>query len=132
LDGKGWNQLGLPYRNNPVPLHPVLLDHLMCEGREERRPAVERQTVESSLIRSVGYDLFTSILEVELGDERRLYQYFDVPYSIYCELMEADSKGAYFNESIKDSYAYQEVKRAPASTNPPAAADNPSGPDPLE
>jgi hypothetical protein len=74
---------------------------------------VERQPVESSLIRSVGYDLFSSILEIELGEDGRIYQYFDVPYSIYCELMEAESKGSYFNQSIKDDFAYQEIKRWP-------------------
>ena len=71
---------------------------------------MERQPVNSSLIRSVGYDLPNSILEIELVESKRAYEYFDVPLSVYTELMEAESKGSYFNEFIKDLYAYQEVE----------------------
>jgi hypothetical protein len=70
---------------------------------------MERQPIESSLIRSVGYDVASSILEVELAEEGRVYEYFDVPFSAYQELMEAESKGSYFNEFIKDLYAYREA-----------------------
>src|SRR5689334_4233500 len=76
---------------------------------------MERQPIESSLIRSVGYDLDNSVLEVEIigtvGDSR-VYEYFDVPLSIYNELMEAASKGAYFNEMIRDMYPYREIESA--------------------
>jgi KTSC domain/Thioredoxin len=77
---------------------------------------VERTPVESRLIRSVGYDLPSSILEIELVAPNRIYEYFDVPFSVYTELMEAESKGSYFNEYIKDMYAYQEVEYAPSET----------------
>jgi hypothetical protein len=70
---------------------------------------MDRQPVESSLIRSVGYDLDNSILEVEFVESGRVYEYFDIPLSVYTELMEAESKGTYFNESIRDLYSYQEV-----------------------
>ncbi|WP_435011520.1 KTSC domain-containing protein [Tundrisphaera lichenicola] len=70
---------------------------------------MDRQPVESRLIRSVGYEPADSILEVELLPEpARIYRYFDVPYSIFEELMSSDSKGAYFNEQIRDMYAYEE------------------------
>src|SRR5262249_41091360 len=72
-----------------------------------RSPGVERQPVDSSLIRSVGYDLPSSILEIELVEPNRVYEFFDVPFSVYTELMEAESKGSYFNEFIRDLYAYQ-------------------------
>jgi hypothetical protein len=71
---------------------------------------VFRRPVESSLIRSVGYDLASSILEVEFAGENRVYQYFDVPLSIYSELMAAESKGNYFNDHVKDMYPYEEVE----------------------
>jgi hypothetical protein len=69
---------------------------------------MERREVESRLIRSVGYDLASSILEVELVGGA-LYEYFDVPYSAFEELMEAESMGAYYNDLIKDLYAYRRV-----------------------
>jgi hypothetical protein len=69
-------------------------------------PNVNRQPVESSLIRSVGYDLEGSVLEVEFVEGDRVYQYYDVPLSVYSELMDAESKGIYFNEYIRDMYSY--------------------------
>jgi hypothetical protein len=73
---------------------------------------MDRQPVDSRLIRSVGYDLTSSILEVELLESSRIYRYFDVPYSIAEELMTAESKGAYFNEQLRDMYAFEEVEPA--------------------
>ncbi|HWE40766.1 MAG TPA: KTSC domain-containing protein [Isosphaeraceae bacterium] len=69
---------------------------------------MDRSAVESRLIRSVGYDLAASILEVELVGGA-LYEYFDVPYSAFEELLEAESKGAYYNDLIKDFYAYRRL-----------------------
>ncbi len=71
---------------------------------------MDRLPVDSSLIRSVGYDFPNSILEVELLPSRRVYRYFDVPLSIYSELLAADSKGSFFNESIRDLYPYEELE----------------------
>jgi KTSC domain len=70
---------------------------------------VYRRPVESSLIRSIGYDLPSSVLEVEFAEGGRLYEYYDVPLSVYSRLMAAESIGAYFNEHIRDMYAYQEI-----------------------
>ncbi len=69
---------------------------------------MDRLPVDSSLFRSIGYDFPNSILEVELLPGGRVYRYFDVPLSIYNELMAADSKGSFFNESIRDLYPYEE------------------------
>jgi hypothetical protein len=74
---------------------------------------MERQPVASSLIRSVGYDLLGSVLEIEMIEPNRLYTYYDVPFSVYEGLIEAPSKGHYFNEFIRDDFAYE------ASDGPP-------------
>jgi hypothetical protein len=71
-----------------------------------------RRPVDSSLLRSVGYDLASSVLELEFVERHRLYHYFDVPLSVYSELMAAESKGTYFNEYIRDMYTYQEADEA--------------------
>jgi KTSC domain len=90
---------------------------------------VERQPVDSSLIRSVGYDSFNSILEIEFVQPNRIYAFFDVPYSVYSELMEAESKGSYFNEDIKDLYAYRALNadgtRSSAISEKGAGRDQP-------
>jgi len=70
-----------------------------------------REPVESSLIRAVAYDVPSSILEVELAEDGVVYEYFDVPFSAYTELMDAESKGSYYNDFIKDLYAFR--KREP-------------------
>ncbi len=69
---------------------------------------MDREPVNSRLIRSVGYDPTASVLEVELAEAGRVYRYFDVPYSVFEELMTAESKGAYFNEHVRDMYAFEE------------------------
>ncbi len=35
------------------------------------------------------------------------YVYFNVPESVYCDLLNAPSKGKYFNKNIKPFYRYQ-------------------------
>jgi hypothetical protein len=62
------------------------------------------QRVESSLVNAVRYDAASSILDVELLPELRRYRFFDVPYSAYAELLEAASKGTYFNNFIREQY----------------------------
>ncbi len=86
---------------------------------------MERQPVESSLIRSVGYDLAGSILEIELIEPNHLYTFYDVPFSVYDELMDAPSKGKYFNEFIRDLYAYEATDGPP----PPPETRGPNAPD---
>jgi hypothetical protein len=70
---------------------------------------VYRRPVESNLIRSVGYDLPSSILEIEFVDGKGLYEYYDVPLSVYSRLMAAESLGAYFNEHIRELYVYDKI-----------------------
>jgi hypothetical protein len=71
---------------------------------------VRRRRVQSSVIRSVGYDAAASVLEIEFVDSRSVYAYYDVPLSVYEELVTADSMGVYFNDFVKDLYACQQVK----------------------
>ncbi len=67
---------------------------------------MERQEVESSVIESAGYSM---VLEIEF-ESGRVYQYYDVPVSVYMELMSAESKGKYFNAHIRNEYVYREIE----------------------
>lgn len=69
---------------------------------------MQRISVTSSNIRSIGYDAQRAVLEVEFtsGD---VYQYFDIPQHLYHEFMNASSKGQFLNDYIKYSYRYQKV-----------------------
>lgn len=64
-----------------------------------------RQSVSSSAIRSVGYDASKRILEIQFTSFTT-YRYRNVPESIYYGLMNASSKGTYFNRYIKDRFSY--------------------------
>jgi hypothetical protein len=89
---------------------------------------MERQPVASSLIHAVGYDFLGSVLEIEMGEPSRLYTFYDVPYSVYEGLMEAPSKGRYFNEFIRDDFAY-EASDGPPSPEMPDDADEADEPE---
>jgi hypothetical protein len=67
-----------------------------------------RQAVDSSAVRSVGYDRRRRVLEVEV-DGGAVYQYLDVPGREYFALISADSVGRYYNQQIKANYDFRKV-----------------------
>lgn len=67
-----------------------------------------REDVVSSELRSIGYDEQSLILEVEF-QSGGIYQYFGVPRQLYLNLMAAESKGRFFNKSIRERHYYQRV-----------------------
>ncbi len=69
---------------------------------------MERYSVASSNISSVGYDPATETLEIEFLSGA-IYQYYNVPQNIYDQLMQAGSKGRFLNTYIKNAYAYSRV-----------------------
>ena len=66
-------------------------------------------TVDSTTLRTVGYDAERQLLQIEFQNHS-IYQYFDVPATIFEELMQAPSKGAYFNRSMRPKFEYALVK----------------------
>ncbi len=69
---------------------------------------MNRVSVSSSNIAQIGYSPESSTLEI-LFHTGSVYQYFNVPASVYSALMNAYSKGTYFAQSIKNSYRYIQV-----------------------
>jgi len=70
---------------------------------------MERLPVQSSTIASIGYELDSSILEVEFLNAS-LYQYFGVPESLFNDLMYSPSKGKFLDMYIKKAgYSYTRV-----------------------
>ena len=67
---------------------------------------MEKREVESSVIGAVGH---SRVLEIEF-ESGRIYQYFDVPEDIYTEMLNAPSKGKYFNAHIRGKFPYQEIE----------------------
>lgn len=68
------------------------------------------EPVESSTIQAVGYDETTSTLEVVFNSSKT-YRYFEVPKTVYLELMESDSKGSYMLSDVINSFPNEQVKK---------------------
>ena len=68
-----------------------------------------RTPVNSSNIRSIGYDPQLTTLEVEFtsGD---IYQYFNVPEYLSQQFLNASSHGQFLNDNIRYNYRYQKVR----------------------
>lgn len=67
---------------------------------------MKRIPVNSSDLKSVGYDKNNQILEVEFLSNCSVYQYSRVPEKVYLELMNAESHGQYFSRCIKNNLLY--------------------------
>jgi len=69
---------------------------------------MNRQSVSSLNIKSVSYDSLNSVLEIEFHSNS-IYQYSNVPISVYNALMSSSSKGTYFDKFIKHIFNYRQV-----------------------
>lgn len=69
---------------------------------------MNRQSVSSSNIASIGYDQASQTLEIEFLNGS-IYQYFDIPQHVYGGLMSASSHGQYLAQNIKGYYRYSKV-----------------------
>ena len=76
---------------------------------------MEWHPLASSVIARAAYDEPSRTLSIEFRSGT-LYEYFDVPQTIYQELVEAPSAGGYFAENIRDIYRF-------ARTGAPDAVD---------
>jgi hypothetical protein len=81
----------------------VLRKHLSKEEIEK----MDREPVSSSTVISVGYEPSSSTLEVEFRNG--IYQYYNVPESIYQEMMASDSVGKFLHSYIKPAYSCSKV-----------------------
>ncbi|MGE0681946.1 MAG: KTSC domain-containing protein [Candidatus Binatia bacterium] len=71
---------------------------------------MNRTSVSSSNLKSVGYDPSTRTLEIEFLDGG-LYQYSGVPQPVYAGLMSASSHGSYFDAYVKKAgYPYRKIR----------------------
>ena len=68
-----------------------------------------RTPVNSSNIKSIGYDKSTATLEVEFTSDN-VYQYFNVPEYLYQQFLQASSYGQFLNDHISYNYRYQKVR----------------------
>jgi hypothetical protein len=76
-----------------------------AEGASERSRGIK---IVSSTIKSVSYNRETRMLTVRFFDGR-IYRFKDVPTFVYKAFRKASSRGAYFNEFIRDAYEYERL-----------------------
>ncbi|MCF6205295.1 MAG: KTSC domain-containing protein [Sulfurovum sp.] len=69
---------------------------------------IELQEVESSMLAEVGYDAESSRLVVRFT-RGPLYEYLDVPLSVWEDLLGADSVGSFFSNFIRNEYTYSKL-----------------------
>ena len=70
---------------------------------------MERTSIKSSNLRSIGYDPKSQILEIEFNNGS-IYQYLRVLPLIYESLMESASKGSYLNKCIKGKCQFKRIR----------------------
>jgi hypothetical protein len=71
---------------------------------------VERQPVKSRILRSVGYDEKTKILEIEF-QSGLVYQYLGVPAKVHKDLMRSGEIGKYFTDKVRTQFQTKQVAK---------------------
>ena len=69
---------------------------------------MERKRVNSSRLRSVGYDKKNQVLEVELSNGQ-VWQYTQVSPEVHRRFMAAPNPTSYFDDKIAEEYSSQRV-----------------------
>lgn len=72
----------------------------------------------STAISRVFYDAFARELDVIFMSGRH-HRYSGVPAAIYRQLVDATSKGAFFNACIRDRFTFEEIRDHPFRQPPP-------------
>jgi hypothetical protein len=65
--------------------------------------------VASTTLSTVAYDGIRNLLQLEFRS-RAIYQYFGVPVAVHEALLDAPSKGSYFNLAIRGRYPFVRVR----------------------
>ena len=66
---------------------------------------MRRVTVTSTTVASAGYDDSARVMEIEFTGGA-VYRYDGVPRQVFEEMLAAESVGRYFNEHVRDVYAF--------------------------
>ncbi len=69
---------------------------------------MDRKYIESSMIRSIGFDSESSTLEIEFNSGA-VWQYSDFPESEWYQFESSESKGKFFLSNIKGQYSEYQV-----------------------
>lgn len=116
------DKIGLPVDWKLVPRREMVTDMAKSRNRLKtvrymkylsklipNQLTMKREPVESTAIKSIGYNEDKHLLEVEILETGRVYQYKNVSLEEYQDFLDAKSLGEYYNRVIKDNYEYREL-----------------------
>ena len=79
-----------------------------CSHEPSGPIGIQRVSVSSSAVNSIGYDGSNQTLQIEfVGGE--VYEYKGVPPDVHRAMMAAPSKGKFFHRSVKNQYRARQV-----------------------
>lgn len=87
-----------------TPSEQILINHIQSVAYNLESLPLEREPLNSSALAAVAYDRTANILEVEFASDGSVYRYYEVPESIYSNLVNAESVGRYYNQAIRGQY----------------------------
>ena len=70
---------------------------------------MQRHTVQSAALRSIGYDPASCVLELEFHDDGGIWQYLDFTPAALKQFLSSESLGNYFVTKIKGKYKERKV-----------------------
>ena len=70
---------------------------------------MKKYPVDSEAMTSVGYDAEAHILEIQFKNGGAIRQFYDVPATVFDDLMAADSAGDFFNTQISGKYTEKRI-----------------------
>lgn len=70
---------------------------------------MEREPIDSTQIKAVGYDPKKKILEVQFLNIENVVRYYGVPPSKFDALMAAESHGGFLSDKIKGKYRFRTI-----------------------
>ena len=69
---------------------------------------MNRTRVLSQLLKAIGYDANSETLEVQFR-KGGTFQFFAVPAFVYTRLLQADSKGSYFEHRVRPNFKFRRL-----------------------
>jgi hypothetical protein len=75
-----------------------------------------RVDLQSTSLNAATYQDQSAFLDLEF-QSGAIYRYLGVPVQVYQELLQAESKGRYFNQHIRNRFPYTKIDPTPSSTD---------------
>jgi hypothetical protein len=76
---------------------------------------MEWQPIESKLFVSAAYNAETHILYLRFRSGGDVYRYFEFPEDQFKDFIEAESRGRYFLDQIRDQFRYERLAKLTAA-----------------